>query len=84
MSKKEIDIKFCAEYLNGIISGYKTLKEFSRAIEEDSADIFRWRTGRRIINPRAVITIARLHPEVEPHLLNPFVFPSDLTLKFGD
>lgn len=70
--------------LNSVISEYKTIREFSRAIEEDPADVFRWRAGKRKINPRAVVSIVKLHPDVKPHDLNPAIFEKGLTFKFGD
>ncbi len=65
-----------------IIAEYKSVREFARAIEEDPADIFRWKVGRRKINPRAVIRIVRLHPKVSAHDLNPDVFLKGMTFNF--
>lgn len=70
--------------LNSIIGEYKTIREFARNIEEDPADIFRWRAGKRKINPRAVIQIVRLHPKVNAHDLNPDVFPKGITFNFKE
>ncbi len=65
-----------------IIAEYKSVREFARAIEEDPADIFRWKVGRRKINPRAVIKIVRLHPKVLAHDLNADVFLKGMTFNF--
>ncbi len=74
----ELSIKL----LNGIISQYKTIREFARTIEEDPADIFKWRAGTRKINPRAIIKIVKLHKTIQPHDLNADVFPKGLSFKF--
>ena len=66
-----------------IISQYKSVREFARAIEEDPADIFRWKVGKRKINPRAVIKIVRLHPEISAHDLNNDVFLKGMTFNFN-
>lgn len=66
-----------------IIEQYNSVREFARAIEEDPADIFRWKAGKRKINPRAVIKIVRLHPEVWPHELNEDVFLHNMTFNFN-
>lgn len=72
------------ELLCDIISQYKSVREFARAIEEDPADIFRWKVGKRKINPRAVIKIVRLHPDVYAYDLNSDVFPRGMTFNFYD
>ncbi len=69
--------------LNEIIDQYKSVREFARAIEEDPADIFRWKVGKRKINPRAVIKIVRLHPKVKAHDLNSDVFLKGMTFNFN-
>ena len=69
--------------LCNIISQYKSVREFARAIEEDPADIFRWKVGKRKINPRAVIKIVRLHPEIAAHDLNNDVFLKGMTFNFN-
>lgn len=69
--------------LNSIIEQYKSIREFARAIEEDPADIFRWRANKRKINPRAVIKIVRSHPEVDPYELNNDVFLKGMTFNFN-
>lgn len=69
--------------LCNIISDYKSVREFARAIEEDPADIFRWKVGKRKINPRAVIKIVRLYPDIEPHDLNSDVFLKGMTFNFN-
>lgn len=66
-----------------IISNYKSIREFARAIEEDPADIFRWKAGKRKINPRAVVKIVRLHPIIMPHDLNNDVFLKGMTFNFN-
>lgn len=70
------------ELLNGIIGQYRSIREFARAIEEDPADIFRWRAGKRKINPRAVIKIVREHPHIMAHELNSDVFLKGMTFNF--
>lgn len=75
--------KSAAEKLNNIIDTYSSIREFSRSIGEDYSDVQRWRWGERKINPRAVVSICRLHPEIKPYDLNPYVFPDGLIFKFG-
>ena len=65
-----------------IRSNYQSLREFSRAIQEDGRDISIWRDGKRKITARAVIKICELHPNIKPHDLNPLVFPAYLKLVF--
>lgn len=60
-----------------------SLREFSRLISEDAVDVTRWLKGNVKITPRAVITICRLHPEIIPNELNPYVFPEDLKFEFS-
>ncbi len=72
------------DILQGIVDQYKSVREFARAIQEDPADIFRWKAGKRKINPRAVINIVKLHPELSAHDLNPETFEFGLTFNFGD
>jgi hypothetical protein len=71
------------ELLCNIISEYKSIREFARAIEEDPADIFRWKAGKRKINPRAVIKIVRRHPKIAAHDLNGDVFLKGMTFNFN-
>ncbi len=77
-------IKKPAEILSELITQYESMREFSRAIGEDSGDVARWKTEQRKIHPRAVINICRLHPDINPYLLNPGTFPEDLRLQFGE
>ena len=72
------------ELLLKIMSGYSSIREFARCIGEDAMDVMRWRKGKRKINPRAVISICRLHNDIDPWQLNPAVFPDNLTLKFKE
>lgn len=72
-----------AEILNDVISWYPSLREFARAIQEDSRDVAIWRSGKRKVSPRAVIKICALHPAYKPYDLNPDVFPANLILHFG-
>ncbi len=69
--------------LNKIAEEYKSVREFARAIEEDPADIFRWKAGKRKINPRAVVKIVKLHPQVKAHELNSDVFLKGMTFNFN-
>lgn len=70
------------ELLNSIIQKYASIREFSRAIGEDPADVFRWKAGKRAINPRAVVSIVKLYPKIKPHDLNPDIFEEGLTFNF--
>lgn len=73
-----------ADIINELLDKAPTSRDFARSINEDAADIIRWRYGRSKIKPRAVIAICRLHPELRPHDLNPDIFPADLSFFFGD
>lgn len=70
------------EILTGIIKQYGTVREFARAIDEDPADIYLWKTGRRKITARAVVSIIKQHPDFEPYELNPWVFEKGMTFQF--
>lgn len=85
MSKQDKVEKFlyAIKILNTVISEYQSIREFARAIEEDPADIFRWKAGKRKINPRAVIKIVKEHPRVKPHDLNSDVFLKGMTFNFN-
>jgi hypothetical protein len=72
------------EIINDLLTKYPSSREFARAINEDAADIIRWRYGRCKVKARAVISICRLHKEISPHALNPEIFPADLNFIFGD
>lgn len=69
--------------LNDVIKHYKSIREFARVIEEDPADIHRWKSGKRAINARAVVSIVKNHPRLKPHDLNPDVFEEGLSFKFN-
>jgi hypothetical protein len=71
------------DVINELITRYSTSREFAHAIGEDAADIIRWRYGKCRIKARAVVNICRLHPDIQPHQLNPDWFPEDLTFTFG-
>ena len=71
------------EILNDVIGEYKSVREFARSIEEDPADIFRWKVGKRKINPRAVIKIVQRHPKIKAHDLNCDVFPRGISFNFN-
>ena len=68
--------------LNDLLTEYKSIREFARAISEDPADVFRWKADKRAIHPRAVISIVKLHPKIKAHDLNPDVFEKGITFNF--
>lgn len=72
-----------SEIINDLLKKYASGREFARAINEDTADISRWRTDTCAIKARAVVAICQLHPEILPYNLNPAIFPKHLTFKFG-
>lgn len=74
--------KECILLLNELISHYKNIRDFALTINVDPADVFRWRTGRRKITPKAVVNIIREHPDVKPYELNPEIFPEDVIIRF--
>ena len=69
--------------LNSLIKTYKSIREFARVIDEDAADITRWKSGKRLPHARAVVSIIKHHPTVKPHDLNPDVFEKGLTFNFN-
>lgn len=68
--------------LENLISKHASMREFAREIREDVADVIRWKSGKRAISARAVISICRIYPTIKPHELNPVLFPPDLRFVF--
>lgn len=64
-----------------LVNQYKSIREFARVIDEDSSDVFRWKTGKSKIRIQAVLTICKLF-HVEPQILRPDVFTPDVKLTF--
>ena len=78
--KKE---KTPSEILTEILKEYPSMRVFGKHIGEDSADVARWKTGKKKIKARAVISICRLHPKTKPYQLNPILFPKNLHFIFN-
>lgn len=73
-----------AVIMNELVDRFSSAREFARAIGEDPSDVMKWRLGKIKVRPRAVISICRLYPCINPADLNPSVFPADLRLSFGE
>lgn len=67
--------------LTALAEKYDSLREFSRVINQDSADVVRWRKGKNKVNIRCVVTLAQLYG-IRPHQLRPDIFPEDCRLVF--
>jgi Lhr-like helicase len=76
------DILKVTQLLTMLIEQYPSMREFSREIREDVADVSRWRAGAKMVTTRGVLAICRKHPEILPFMLNPDIFPQDLRFKF--
>ena len=79
MDEKQTNIAM--KLFTTLLNRFPNQRAFSRAIDEDCADIYLWKTGRKRIRPRAVVTMARLFG-ADPHMLRPDIFQDDVKLVF--
>lgn len=70
--------------IKSLVEHYNSMRAFSRYIAEDPADVCNWMKGKKKIQPRAIIKICRLHPEISPNSLNSEIFPEDLKFVFEE
>lgn len=79
MNKKECEESITA--INELINNCVSLRAFARAIEEDSSDVHRWKTGTSKIRAKAVIKICKIF-DIIPQVLRPDIFGNDVKLVF--
>jgi hypothetical protein len=69
------------DILEELIKKHKSLREFARAINEDSSDVVRWRKGSSKIHMRAAVCIAKIY-KINIHDLRPDIFPHESKITF--
>ena len=69
------------KYFKSFGEHYSTDREFARALQEDTADIARWKKSFVKVSPRCVVTLALLHG-ANVHLLRPDIFPAGCEIHF--
>ncbi len=66
-----------------IIAKHGGVRAFARMFGEETGDVSRWNTGKRIIHPRAVCSVCRVEKDILPYQLNSKVFPEDLKFVYA-
>jgi hypothetical protein len=69
-------------HLEQLIKKESSARSFAFGIEEDPADIARWRTGKTKIKPRAVIKICKKYYRMSPSDFRPDIFPKGMIITF--
>jgi hypothetical protein len=80
MTPKEWDRS--TQTIKCLIDKVGTLRGFARAINEDKADIYRWKEGKAKIRTLAVINICKLYG-IKPQYLRPDLFADDVVITFN-
>jgi len=71
-----------SKIITDLISRYESQRAFARAINEDPADVIKWRNATIAVKPRVVMTLARLF-NIHPNELRPDLFDADIQFIFG-
>lgn len=76
----EEQLQKAIQILNDLIDKHESMRAFARSITEDTSDVIKWKSGRKI-KTRAVMTIAKVY-KIHPHDLRPDLFPEKMKLSF--
>lgn len=80
--KQEQKIKQ-SKIITDLINKYESQRAFSRVINEDPADVIKWRNAAIAIHVRAALTLIRLF-DIDPHVIRPDLFAEGTKILFKE
>ena len=75
------DWEHSTQVIQDLIKKVGSIRALARAINEDTADVFRWNHGKTKIRTLAVINICKRYG-IKPQELRPDLFAEDVILTF--
>ncbi len=73
--------KHC-DIIKKLIAKNESMRAFARSINHDSHEVSAWRDGKRLINAKGVVAVAKIY-NIKPSDLRPDIFPDNLDFVFN-